>query len=106
VSYVFVQTFAYSGGQIFQHLHSASATLGISRYAQLPNGSILFRIPDKVTSKRNVTKVSSAMALKYKELQKEKKGLVLAVTTLNTVQWNGQPNTNIADIEEENDVDM
>ncbi|KAJ7867756.1 hypothetical protein B0H14DRAFT_3588043 [Mycena olivaceomarginata] len=106
VSYVFVQTFAYSGGRIFQRLHSASATLGISRYAHLPNGSILFRIPDKVTSKRNVAEVSSAMALKYKELQKEKKGLVLAVTTLNTVQRHGQPNANIADIEEEDDVDM
>ncbi|KAJ7836918.1 hypothetical protein B0H14DRAFT_3460470 [Mycena olivaceomarginata] len=59
----------------------------------------------KVTSKRNVAEVSSAMALKYKELQKEKKGLV-AVTTLNTVQRHGQPNTNIADIEEEDDLDM
>ncbi|KAJ7839111.1 hypothetical protein B0H14DRAFT_3458876 [Mycena olivaceomarginata] len=87
VSYVFVQTFAYSGGRIFQCLHSASATLGISRYAHLPNGSILFRIPDKVTSKRNVAEVSSAMAPKLQGRH-------------------GQPNANIADIEEEDDVDM
>ncbi|KAJ7318539.1 hypothetical protein DFH08DRAFT_819813 [Mycena albidolilacea] len=96
VSYVFVQTFAYSGGQIFQCLHSASATLGISQYAHLPNGSILLRIPDKFTFKCNVAE----------ELQKEKKGLVLAVITLNTVQQYGQTNANIADIEEEDNVQM
>ncbi|KAJ7880549.1 hypothetical protein B0H14DRAFT_3434422 [Mycena olivaceomarginata] len=106
VSYVLVQTFAYSGGQMFQRLHSASAALGISRYAHLPTGSILLRIPDKVALKHNVAEVSSAIALKYKELQKEKNGLVSAVTTLNTVQRRGQPNANIADIEEDDDVDM
>ncbi|KAJ7854101.1 hypothetical protein B0H14DRAFT_2580102 [Mycena olivaceomarginata] len=80
--------------------------LGISRYAHLPNGSILLRIPDKVALKHNVAEVSSTMALKYKELQKEKNRLVSVVTMLNTVQRRGQPNANIADIEEEDDVDM
>jgi hypothetical protein len=91
---------------MFQRLHSASAALGISRYAHLPNGSILLRIPDKVALKHNVAEVSSAMALKYKELQKEKNRLVSAVTTLNTVQRRGQPNANIVDIEEDDDVDV
>ncbi|KAJ7349952.1 hypothetical protein DFH08DRAFT_807275 [Mycena albidolilacea] len=87
----------YAGG-----LGSNNANLHIEQWI---TDSSITKTGSMVTSKRNVAEVSSAMALKYKELQK-KKELVLAVTTLNTVQRHGQPNANIADIEEEGDVDM
>ncbi|KAK7008262.1 hypothetical protein R3P38DRAFT_2551949, partial [Favolaschia claudopus] len=105
ISYAFVQTFAHGGGRVFQRLHSASAMFGISRFAHLPNGSVLFRLPDKVVLKQNTAEISSAMAMKYKELQMEKIGLVKAVTVLNTVQRKGQANVNVVDIEEEDDVE-
>lgn len=105
VSYAFVQTYAHRTGRMFQRLHSASATLAISRFAHLPAGSILYRIPDKVNSKDNVVEVSSEMALKYKKLLSEQKELVAGVTRLNTVQRRGKPNINVVDIEEEDDVD-
>jgi hypothetical protein len=38
--------------------------------------------------------------------KRRRKDWFTAVTTLNTVQRHGQPNANIADIEEEDDVDM
>ncbi|KAJ7504877.1 hypothetical protein B0H11DRAFT_1904953 [Mycena galericulata] len=70
-----------------------------------PTGSIFYRIPDKVNLKDNVAEVSSEMALKYKTLLLEEKGLIVGVTRLNTVQRRGKPNISIVDIEEEENVD-
>ncbi|KAJ7204642.1 hypothetical protein GGX14DRAFT_368541 [Mycena pura] len=105
ISYVFVQTFMHSAGRMFQRLHSASASLGISRFAHLPAGSIILRVPDKVKLKENVAEVSTAMALKYRELKSEQEELIKMVTALNTVQRKGQANINIMDVNEEEDVD-
>ncbi|KAJ7446900.1 hypothetical protein B0H11DRAFT_2248676 [Mycena galericulata] len=105
VSYAFVQTYAHRTGRMYQRVHSASAALNISRFAHLPAGSILFRIPDDVTRRDNVVEVSSAMALKYKKFQSEQRGLVAGVTTLNTVQRRGKSNINVVNIEEEDDVE-
>ncbi|KAJ7212580.1 hypothetical protein GGX14DRAFT_393481 [Mycena pura] len=40
-----------SAGCMFQRTHSGSTALSISRFARLPAGSVLFRVPDKVTLK-------------------------------------------------------
>ncbi|KAJ7717083.1 hypothetical protein B0H14DRAFT_3901293 [Mycena olivaceomarginata] len=71
ISYVFVQTFLHSAGRMFQRLHSATASLGISRFAHLPAGSILLRIPDQVKLKGNMAEVMPATALTYKQLHSE-----------------------------------
>ncbi|KAF7371887.1 hypothetical protein MVEN_00046000 [Mycena venus] len=105
ISYVFTQTFLHSAGRMFQRLHSASASLGISRFAHLPAGSIILRISDQVKLKGNMAEVMPATALKYKELQSEQRELVRMVTVLNTVQRRGKANTNVMDLEEEDDVD-
>ncbi|KAF7328133.1 hypothetical protein MVEN_02570400 [Mycena venus] len=105
ISYVFTQTFLHSAGRMFQRLHSASASVGISRFAHLPAGSIILRISDQVKLKGNMAEVMPATALKYKELQSEQRELVRMVTVLNTVQRRGKANTNVMDLEEEDDVD-
>ncbi|KAK7024874.1 hypothetical protein R3P38DRAFT_2778869 [Favolaschia claudopus] len=104
VSYALLQTFAYSGGgRTFQRLHSSTGNLGISRFAHLPSGSILLRLPDKVNPKQHLVEISSAMTLKYKELQKEKGGLIRAVIALNTVQRQGQASISAIDLEDDDD---
>jgi hypothetical protein len=68
--------------------------VGVSRFAHVPSGSILFRVPDKVTlGKQNFVELSSATTLK--ELLTEKKGLLWAATVLNIVQRRGVDNVNI-----------
>ncbi|KAJ7192601.1 hypothetical protein GGX14DRAFT_578036 [Mycena pura] len=106
VSFVLAQTYEHAAGRTFRRVHSTSVMVGVSRFAHLPSGSILFRVPDKVTQgKQNFVELSSATTLKFKELLTEKKELLWAATVLNTVQRRGADNVNIVDIEEDDDVD-
>ncbi|KAF7363116.1 hypothetical protein MVEN_00664000 [Mycena venus] len=57
-------------------------------FAHLPTGSIILRISDQVKLKGNMVEVMPATALKYKELHD-----------------GGKANTNVMDLEEEDDVD-
>ncbi|KAJ7192825.1 hypothetical protein GGX14DRAFT_406037 [Mycena pura] len=55
-------------------------------------GSVLFRVPDKVTQTNNFVDLSSASTLKFNELLRDKKELLWAATVLNTVQRRGAGN--------------
>ena len=54
--------------------------------------------------KGSIVEISSRTALVWKELQKEKQGLIQMVTALNTVQRKGKT-INVIDIDEDDDVD-
>ena len=74
VSFALAQTYEHAAGRTFRRVHSTSVMVGVSRFAHLPSGSILFRVPDKVTQgKQNFVELSSATTLKFKELLTEKK---------------------------------
>ncbi|KAJ7229866.1 hypothetical protein GGX14DRAFT_553370 [Mycena pura] len=105
ISYILAQTFEHSGGRSFRRIHRASSMLGVSRFAHLPSGSILVRIPDLVKLTPVMAEVSRTTAVLFKNLQDERSGLVQMVTTLNTVQKKGKGNINIMDVEEEGGVE-
>ena len=105
ISYILAQTFEHSGGRSFRRIHRASSMLGVSRFAHLPSGSILVRIPDLVKLTPAMAEVSRTTAVLFKNLQDERSGLVQMVTTLNTVQKKGKGNINIMDVEEEGGVE-
>ncbi|KAJ7191711.1 hypothetical protein GGX14DRAFT_578735 [Mycena pura] len=105
ISYILAQTFEHPGGRSFRRIHRASSMLGVSRFAHLPSGSILVRIPDLVKLTPVMAEVSRTTAVLFKNPQDERSGLVQMVTTLNTVQKKGKGNINIMDVEEEGGVE-
>ncbi|KAJ7212984.1 hypothetical protein GGX14DRAFT_564031 [Mycena pura] len=106
ISFVFAQSYEHVGGHTFRRVHSGTAAmLGISRFAHIPAGSILLRVPDGVNMKQNFVELSSATTVKFKDLLGEKDRLVWMTTVLNTVQRRGADNVNIMDLDGDNDVD-
>ncbi|KAJ7201855.1 hypothetical protein GGX14DRAFT_571116 [Mycena pura] len=106
ISFILAQTYEHAGGRTFRRVHSGTAAmLGISRFAHVPAGSILLRVPDHVNTKNHFMEVSSATTAKFKQLMLEKNQLVWMTTVLNTVQRRGQGNANIVDLEIDDDVD-
>ena len=105
ISFVLAQTYEHAKGRTFRRIHSATAMVGVSRFAHIPPGSVLFRVPDKVTQMNNFVDLSSASTLKFNELLREKKELLWAATVLNTVQRRGAKNVNIVDLDDDDDVD-
>ncbi|KAJ7195370.1 hypothetical protein GGX14DRAFT_377178, partial [Mycena pura] len=90
ISYILAQTFEHSGGRSFRRIHRSSSMLGVARFAHLPSGSIILRIPDKVNITSSMAEVSRTTAVLHKNLQEELGGLVRMVTKLNTVQKKGK----------------
>ncbi|KAJ7203238.1 hypothetical protein GGX14DRAFT_570120 [Mycena pura] len=108
ISFVLAQTYEHAGGRTFRRVHAgAAAMLGISRFAHVPAGSVLLRVPDTVATKPNQLQVelSSATTVKFRELLSEKDQLVWFTTVLNTVQRRGVDNVNIIDMDADDDVD-
>ena len=105
ISFVLAQTYEHAKGRTFRRIHSATAMVGVSRFAHIPPGSVLFRVPDKVSQTNNFVDLSSASTLKFNELLREKKELLWAATVLNTVQRRGADNVNIVDLDDDDDVD-
>ncbi|KAJ7465359.1 hypothetical protein B0H11DRAFT_2240169 [Mycena galericulata] len=105
ISYILAQTFEHSAGRSFRRVHRASSMLGVCRFAHLPSGSILVRVPDAVNLTHTMAEVSRNTAILFTRLRGEHSELVQMVASLNTVQKRGKGNINLLDIEEDNGVD-
>ncbi|KAJ7206825.1 hypothetical protein GGX14DRAFT_567902 [Mycena pura] len=88
ISYILAQTFEHSGGRSFRRIHRASSMLGVSRFAHLPSGSILVRIPDLVKLTPVMAEVSRTTAILFKHLHIRKKGLEYVVSGCRNTRGN------------------
>ncbi|KAJ7730027.1 hypothetical protein DFH07DRAFT_724057, partial [Mycena maculata] len=86
ILYVLAQTFEHSGGHSFRRIHHVTSMLGVSRFAHLPSGSILIRIPNTVNLTLSTAEITRAATTLFNRLLAECEALAQMITALNMVQ--------------------
>jgi len=107
LSYIGIQTYQYSHLRRFNAVHRDLAALGGYRFEHSPGNSFLALIQtlDAVSNHETHLELDITQMAVYRQLCKEREGLVKAVVSLNTIRRKGQSNVSLLALVEEDGVE-